>query len=102
MYLSLFRLRLPEYTVLLFFCAWRLVWCGLFPLRCTPAQRDPLPMLLFVFSLGLPLLAGEFPPSWSLVSGTIQRLGTDEAAGMLYLGTRFADAPVQSLSLIHI
>ena len=34
MYLSLFRLRLPEYTVLLFFCARRLVWCAdvsLFP-----------------------------------------------------------------------
>ena len=34
LYLSLFRLRLPEYTVLLFFCARRLVWCAdvsLFP-----------------------------------------------------------------------
>ena len=35
MYLSLFRLRLPEYTVLLFFCARRLVWSlsSLFPVQ---------------------------------------------------------------------
>ena len=51
-------MRLPEYTVLLFFCAWRLVWCGLFPLRCSPAQRDPLLVMPFAFSLALPLLAG--------------------------------------------
>ena len=35
MYLSLFRLRLPEYTVLLFFRARRLVWS----LRCPPSKR---------------------------------------------------------------
>ena len=98
MYLSLFRLRLPEYTVLLFFCARRLVWCAdvsLFPLRCSPS-RESLLMLPFAYSLGLPLLAGGIPPTWSLVSGTTPDLSTNEAAGTLYLGTRFADAPVQS------
>ena len=83
MYLSLFRLRLPEYNVLLFFCARRLVWS----LRCSPS-RESLLMLPFAYSLGLPLLAGGIPPTWSLVSGTTPDLSTNEAAGTLYLGTR--------------
>ena len=72
---------------------------SLFPLRCSPS-RESLLMLPFAYSLGLPLLAGGIPPTWSLVSGTIQRPGTSEAAGMLYLGTRFADAPVQSAARV--
>ena len=53
-------------------------------------------MLPFAYSLGLPLLAGGIPPTWSLVSGTTPDLSTNEAAGTLYLGTRLTDAPVQS------
>ena len=67
LYLSLFRLRLPEYTVLLFFCARRLVWCAdvsLFSLRCSPS-RESLLMLPFAYSLGLPLLAGGILPTLS-------------------------------------
>ena len=45
-------------------------------------------MLPFAYSLGLPLLAGGIPPTWSLVSGTTPDLSTNEAAGTLYLGTR--------------
>ena len=102
LYLSLFRLRLPEYTVLLFFCARRLVWCAdvsLFSLRCSPS-RESLLMLPFAYSLGLPLLAGGIPPTWSLVSGTTPDLSTNEAAGTLYLGTRLTDAPVQSAARV--
>ena len=57
-------------------------------------------MLPFAYSLGLPLLAGGIPPTWSLESGTTPDLSTNEAAGMLYLGTRFADAPVQSAARV--
>ena len=57
-------------------------------------------MLPFAYSLGLPLLAGGIPPTWSLVSGTTPDLSTNEAAGTLYLGTRFTDAPVQSAARV--
>ena len=73
---------------MLFFCARRLVWCAdvsLFSLRCSPS-RESLLMLPFAYSLGLPLLAGGIPPTWSLVSGTTPDLSTNEAAGTLYLG----------------
>ena len=78
LYLSLFRLRLPEYThVLLFFCARRLVWCAdvsLFPLRCSPS-RETLLMLPFAYSLGLPLLAGGIPPTHRRPTGYSKRSG---------------------------
>ena len=51
-------MRLPEYTVLLFFCAWHLVWCGLFPPSLFPRPERSFAIMPFAFSLALPLLVG--------------------------------------------
>ena len=52
-------------------------------------------MLLFVFSLGLPLPASVNPLTWSLVRRSYPDLRTLEAAETLYLGTRPVDGPVE-------
>ena len=65
------------------------VLCGVgcSPFVVPPSREILCLMLPFAFSLGLPLLAGVNTPTWSLVSWTIQRPGTDEAAGLLLPGT---------------
>ena len=52
-------------------------------------------MMLFVFSLGLPLLASVNPLTWSLVRRSYPDLRTLEAAETLDLGTRPVDGPVE-------
>ena len=80
-------MRLPEYTVLLSFVLGVLCGVGCSPFVVPPSREILCLMLPFAFSLVLPLLAGVNTPTWSLVSWTIQRPGTDEAAGLLLPGT---------------